>query len=279
MTSGRLIEGLQDKANKLRIHSVRMTSIAGSGHPTTCLSAADIVSALFFHVMRYEVNNPSNPNNDRFVLSKGHACPVLYAALARAGYFPAEELKTLRKLKSRLQGHPSRVDLPYLEASTGSLGQGLSVALGMSLAARLDQAAFRVYCLLGDGESQEGQVWEAAMAASHYRCDNLCAILDYNGYQIDGKIEDVMNLEPLSEKWRSFGWHTIDIDGHNIAEILNAFEQARTYNTYSQAFIRGLVESNSISPTASPLPAPPESSGSTVGADLQVYQRLLEVTP
>lgn len=226
MTQDRLQE-LQSKAKAMRRNIVTMLGEAGSGHPGGSLSAADIVAALYFEVMNINPQNPTWPDRDRFVLSKGHAAPVLYAALAEKGYFPVEELMSLRKLGSRLQGHPDMKKLPGVDMSTGSLGQGLSAANGMALAGKLDKKQYRVYALLGDGEVQEGQIWEAAMAAAHYKLDNLTAFLDHNRMQIDGKTEEVMSPEPVADKWRAFGWHVIEIDGHHMGQILTAIEEAQ----------------------------------------------------
>ena len=200
---------------------------AGSGHPGGSLSAADIIAALYFRIMKHDPENPGWPDRDRFIMSKGHAVPIVYAAMARTGYFPVDELMTLRKLNSRLQGHPSVKDLPGLEASTGSLGQGLSIGLGMALASRLDGRDNAVYVMLGDGEIQEGQVWEAAMSAAHYRLDNVVAILDRNGYQLDGSTGEIMNVDPVVDKWKAFGWRVLDIDGHNMQQVVHALEAAR----------------------------------------------------
>ncbi|MBP7216361.1 MAG: transketolase [Candidatus Omnitrophica bacterium] len=219
------IETLQAKAKEIRRLVVQMVCRAGSGHPGGSLSAADVVTALFFSVMRHKPQNPQWPDRDRFHLSKGHCCPLWYAALAEAGYFPKEKLFSLRQLGSILQGHPDR-RTAGVDVASGSLGQGLSVALGMSLAAKLDQKDYRVYCLMGDGESQEGNIWEAAMACAHYKRDNLCAILDYNGFQIDGKTCEIMNIDPVADKWKAFGWHVIEIDGHAMSQILSAFDEA-----------------------------------------------------
>jgi transketolase len=221
------IARLADMARRLRCHVIRMTGEAGSGHPGGCLSATEIITTLYFDVLRIDPARPDWPDRDRFVLSKGHAAPALYAALAERGFFPVEELRTLRRLGSRLQGHPDMRKTPGVEMSTGSLGQGISAAVGMALAAKLDGRDWRVYVLLGDGESEEGQVWEASMAAAHYRLDNLTAFLDYNGYQIDGPVGEVMSPEPLPDKWRAFGWHVVSIDGHDIGAILDAVEEAR----------------------------------------------------
>ena len=204
-----------------------MLTESASGHPGGSLSAADIVTALFFGEMNIDVNNPKDENRDRFVLSKGHAAPVLYSALARKGYFPVEELQTLRKINSRLQGHPSMRYLPGIDMSTGSLGQGISSAVGMALAGKIDKKSYRVYTILGDGELEEGQVWEAAMCAAHYKLNNLTAFVDFNGLQIDGNIEDVMNPSPIDTKFEAFGWNTMIIDGHNMEEIFGAIEKAK----------------------------------------------------
>ncbi|MCG8430326.1 MAG: transketolase [Candidatus Omnitrophica bacterium] len=220
------ITQLQEKAKHIRRLIIQMLAKAGSGHPGGSLSATDLVSALFFSVLRHDAKNPSWAERDRFHLSKGHCCPLWYAVLAESGYFPLEELWNLRKLGSILQGHPDN-RTPGVEVPSGSLGQGLSVALGMSLGARIDKKDYRVYVLLGDGEIQEGNVWEAAMAAAHYKVDNLCAILDYNKFQIDGRTTDVMGLEPIVPKWQAFGWHTIEIDGHDMRQITAAYDEAR----------------------------------------------------
>ena len=221
------INELEKKAKEIRRLIIQMLAKAGSGHPGGSLSATDLITVLFFSVLRHNPKDPSWPNRDRFHMSKGHCCPLWYAVLAQTGYFPKERLWTLRQLGSVLQGHPDR-RTPGVDVASGSLGQGLSVGLGMSLAARIDERDYRVYVLLGDGETQEGNVWEAAMASSHYRCDNLCAILDYNGFQIDGKTEDIMELEPLVAKWQAFGWHTLEIDGHNMSQILTAYQEAES---------------------------------------------------
>ena len=220
-------ELLAQKAADIRVDIIREVHAAASGHPGGSLSASDIVTVLYFHEMNIDPADPQKEDRDKFVLSKGHAAPVQYAAMAERGYFPKEELLTLRKLGSRLQGHPSMKMLPGIEMSTGSLGQGVGVAVGMAMANKLDGKDGRVYTLLGDGEIQEGLVWEAAMAAAHYKLDNLCAIVDWNGLQIDGKNEDVMNVKPIDDKFKAFGWNVIEIDGHNLEEIVEAFERAR----------------------------------------------------
>ncbi len=225
-----LLEELRRRAREIRCDLVRMLAAAGSGHSGGSLSAVEIVTALYWHVLRIRPEEPAWPDRDRFVLSKGHAAPVLYAALAERGFFPVEELQTLRKLGSRLQGHPDLRKVPGVEASTGSLGQGLSVALGMTLAGRLDRRSYRVYALLGDGECEEGQVWEAAMAAAHYHAGNLTAIIDNNGLQIDGPVAEVLSPLPLPEKWRAFGWEVTEVDGHDLKALLQAFDWAAGAN-------------------------------------------------
>ncbi|MFQ6016036.1 MAG: transketolase [Anaerolineae bacterium] len=241
------IEELQEKARVIRRHVITMTAEAGSGHPGGSLSATDMVVALYFRVMRHDPERPKWPDRDRFVLSKGHAAPVLYAALAEAGYFPTDWLPTLRKLNSPLQGHPSMKDLPGVEASTGSLGQGLSIGMGMALAGRLDRRDYRVYVMIGDGESNEGQIWEAAMAAAHYRLHNLTAILDHNGFQIDGPNEQVMNLEPLDAKWRAFGWHVSQINGHDFSQILHALDEVKEVTGRPSIIIARTVKGKGVS--------------------------------
>ncbi len=242
-----LLQDLEKKARVIRSDIIRMVAEAGSGHPGGSLSAAEIVTVLYFHVMRIRPDEPDWPDRDRFVLSKGHAAPLLYAVLAERGYFPAEELITLRKLGSRLQGHPAFGKLPGIEASTGSLGQGLSISLGIALAGKIDHRDYRVYALLGDGENEEGQVWEAAMAAAHYRVDNLTAILDYNGLQIDGPVADVLSPLPLPEKWRSFGWEVREVDGHSFEELLAAFEWAKGVHDRPSMIIAKTVKGKGVS--------------------------------
>lgn len=252
---------LEDKARSLRIEILKMLTEAGSGHTGGSLSAADIVTALYFYKMRYNPKDPKWRERDRFILSKGHAAPVLYAALALSGYFDKQLLKTLRKLGSPLQGHPCSKKLPGIEISTGSLGQGLSVANGIAMGLKIDGSSSRVYCLLGDGEIQEGQVWEAAMTAAHYRLDNLCAIIDNNGLQIDGHCCDVMDIEPIVNKWEAFGWHVIDINGHDMKAIVDALNKAetvkerptmivaRTIKGKGVSFFEGKVEYHGLAPT------------------------------
>jgi len=221
------LSALRATATEIRRQIVEMLAEAASGHPGGSLSAVEIVTALYFGgYLRYDPKNPEWPDRDRFILSKGHGVPVQYAALALAGFFPVEELKTLRKIDSRLQGHPVLGTAPGIEASTGSLGQGLSIGLGMALAADLDGKDTRVFVLLGDGECQEGQVWEAAMSAGHHRPSNLIAIIDYNKFQLDGAIADILDLRPLADKWEAFGWSVREIDGHNIGDVMEALEWA-----------------------------------------------------
>ena len=242
------IKKLKEMAGRVRKDIIEMLAQAGSGHPGGALSASDIMVALYFSVMRHNPQNPQWKERDRFILSKGHSCPAMYACLARAGYFPLQELKTLRKLGSRLQGHPSKSDgLPGIEVSTGSLGQGLSIANGVALGLRLDKIDARVYCLMGDGEIEEGQIWEAAMAASHYHLDNLCGIVDNNGLQIDGKIDEVMSPKPISEKWKAFGWKTIGINGHKMEEILEAFAEAKKVKGKPTVIIAKTIKGKGVS--------------------------------
>jgi len=240
------IKRLEDKAKEIRRLIVQMLSKAGSGHPGGSLSSTDMLTGLFFSVLKHDPRNPQWLDRDRFHMSKGHCCPLWYALLAESGYFPQEKLWTLRTLGSMLQGHPDR-RTPGVEVASGSLGQGLSVALGMALAGKLDKKDYRVYCLMGDGEIQEGNIWEAAMAAAHYKCDNICGILDYNRFQIDGKTAEVMNLEPIVDKWQAFGWNTIDIDGHNMNEILNAYETAKTVKGKPTIIIGRTIKGKGVS--------------------------------
>jgi len=220
------IARLQEIAARMRIDIIEMLAKAGSGHPGGSLSAIDILTCLYFSRMRYDPKRPDWPERDRFILSKGHAVPALYAVMAEAGYFPRQELMTLRRLNSRLQGHPVSTALPGIEACTGALGQGLSVAQGMAIASQLGGGKFHVYCMIGDGESQEGQVWEAAMSAPKFKLDTLTVILDNNNGQIDGHVTEVMNLEPIDAKWRAFNWNVLQIDGHDFEQILQALAKA-----------------------------------------------------
>lgn len=225
---GEFIRELEAIARKVRRHTVRMIYEAGSGHPGGSLSAIDIMVALYFHVMRHDPKKPDWPERDRFVLSKGHAAPALYSILAEAGYFPVEDLWTLRKLGSRLQGHPCMRKTPGVEMSTGSLGHGLPAGNGMALAAKLDRKLYRIYVVCGDGEMDVGEIWEAAMLAAHYKLDNITVYLDRNKLQLDGPTEKIMSLEPLADKWKAFGWHVLEINGHNMKEIIHATNEARS---------------------------------------------------
>ncbi len=238
---------LQRMANKLRLHVVEMTYAANSGHPGGSLSAADIISALYFKVMRHDPKNPNWEDRDRFILSKGHVAPVLYAALAESGYFPIEDLITLRQLGSKLQGHPVRGKVPGVEMSTGSLGQGLSMSCGIALAGKMDGKDYKVYCMLGDGELQSGQNWEAAMFAANYNLNNLIAIVDRNRLQICGDTEEVMSLEPLVDKWMAFGWDVIETDGHDIDKVVAAFEEAKADRDSPVVIIFNTVKGKGVS--------------------------------
>ena len=240
-------EELRLKARKLRRDVLTMIYRAGSGHPGGALSVLDILVVLYYKVMNIDPHNYRDPRRDRLVLSKGHACPALYAILADRGVFPAQYLETLRRIGSPLQGHPDMRKTPGVEMSTGSLGQGLSAANGMALAARLDKAQRRVYVIMGDGEIQEGQIWEAALTAVHYRLDNLTAFLDYNGLQIDGWNRDVKSLEPIVEKWRAFGWHTLEVDGHDYASLLEAVRRSQVNKGAPTMIIAHTVKGKGIS--------------------------------
>ena len=221
------LKELEAVARRLRRDIVTMIGAANSGHPGGSLSCVEILTALFFRTMNVDPRDPCQPDRDRFILSKGHAAPALYATLAEKGFFPTEELLTLRQIGSRLQGHPDRTCTPGVEMNAGSEGLGLSFAIGQALAARLDGRPYRVYVLLGDGECQEGQVWEAALFAHHHKVDNLCAIVDRNRIQLSGFTEDIIALEPFKEKWQAFGWQALEVDGHSLAELLHALETAR----------------------------------------------------
>lgn len=221
------IKFLEETANLVRQDIIDMVVTAGSGHVGGPLGMADIFTALYFHVLNHDPKNPEWPERDRVILSNGHICPVLYSTLARAGYFPVEELKTLRRFGTRLQGHPHRTVLPGIETTSGPLGSGLSQTVGMAIAARMDKKKNSVYCLMSDGEQDAGNIWEAAMLAGKLKLDNLTAVIDRNNIQIDGMTEDVMPLEPLRDKYEAFGWRVLDINGHSFEEIVNAFETAK----------------------------------------------------
>jgi transketolase len=238
---------LKNTAKKIRRHIVTMTGKAGSGHPGGSLSAVEIVTTLYFKVMQHKPGDPHWPDRDRFILSKGHAAPLLYATLAECGYLPVSELCTLRQLDSLLQGHTDCNLTPGVEMSAGALGQGLSFALGVALAGRLNKQDYRVHVLLGDGECDEGQVWEAAMASAHFKADNLVAIIDNNGQQIDGWNRDVMNLEPFPDKWQAFGWQVIEVDGHNFSQLTQAFKKAKQNKGQPTVIIAHTVKGKGVS--------------------------------
>ena len=241
-------DALTRKARQLRRDILIMLEHAGSGHPGGSLSMVELLVGLFYggH-LRHDPARPDWPERDLFLLSKGHGCPALYATLADRGYFPQSELSTLRRYPTRLQGHPERGSLPGIEIAAGSLGQGLSMAIGWALADRLDARRRRIYCLMGDGEQQEGQVWEAAMTAAHHHVDALCAIVDANQLQQNGPVRDIQNIEPLPEKWRAFGWHAIEIDGHDIAQVLRAYAEAREIAGRPTVIIARTVKGKGVS--------------------------------
>ena len=245
--SDALVERLTGIARELRIADIETITEAGSGHPGGTLSAADMIAALFFHKLRLRPEEPRWPGRDRFVLSKGHCIPIVYVAMARLGYFPEEELKSLRDLGSPLQGHPDRVRLPGIEASTGSLGQGLSVSVGMALAGAVDGASWRVYCMMGDGEIQAGQIWEAAMFAGRHGLDNLCGILDANQVQQTGKVAERLDIEPVVAKWRAFNWHVREIDGHDMGEIVDALDEAELVTGRPSLIVSRTVKGKGVS--------------------------------
>lgn len=236
-----------EKARQIRRHIIKMLGQAGSGHTGGSLSASDIVACLYFWEMNIDPADPHWPERDRFVLSKGHAAPVLYAVLAEKGFFSADDLNGLRTLGSPLQGHPDVRKVPGVEASTGSLGQGISWAVGMALAGKMDNKPYRVYALLGDGEIEEGMVWEAAMAASHYKLDNLMAFVDHNGLQIDGRVQEVMSPLPIPDKFRAFGWEVLEIDGHDHKQIMEALNTARTVSGRPTAVIAHTIKGKGCS--------------------------------
>jgi len=240
------IQELKKKAVFLRKDIIKMLHLAGSGHPGGSLSLVDILVALYYYKVKHDPKNPGWRERDKVLLSKGHACPALYAVLADRGYFPREELWTLRKLGTRLQGHP-QLGLPGIEISSGSLGQGLSIANGMALADRMDGIRSKIYCIMGDGETNEGQVWEAAMTAHHYKLDNICAIIDHNKLQIDGFCCDIKNLDDYEKKWSSFGWHVIEADGHDIENLILALDKAGDVKGKPQVVIAHTVKGKGVS--------------------------------
>jgi transketolase len=239
---------LKTLCSEMRKDILKMTNIAGSGHPGGSLSSVEIVAALYFgDIMKLDPHNPEMESRDRFILSKGHSAPVLYSALAHKGYFPICWLWTLRKFGSPLQGHPHAERVPGLDCSAGSLGQGLSIANGLGIGFKKQKTSQRVYCLMGDGELQEGQIWEAAMTAAHYHLDNVCGIVDWNHVQLDGTVEEVMDIGDLSAKWKDFGWHVIECDGHNIQEVLDAFIEAKEVHNIPSVVLAHTVKGKGIS--------------------------------
>ncbi len=241
------IKRLEDRARETRKWVIKMTHTAGSGHPGGSLSATDILTVLYFHSMNGNPKEPNWPDRDRFVLSKGHAAPALYATLAQAGYFDMEELNHLRELGSMLQGHPDSKRTPGVEASTGSEGQGLSMGIGMALGGKLDRRFYRVYVMIGDGEMDCGQTWEAAMAAAHFKVDNLTVFVDANGLQLDGPTQQIMSTEPIEFKWKSFGWHTIEINGHDIKDIIHAIDQSKKIQGKPTVIIAKTIKGKGVS--------------------------------
>ena len=241
------VEGLANIANDIRIGIIEQVYNANSGHPGGSLSCADILAVLYFNQMNIDPENPNAKGRDRFVLSKGHCAPALYATLARKGYFDKELLKGFRKVESNLQGHPDMKKIPGVDMSTGSLGQGLSVAVGMAIGSKLEHEGYRVYCLLGDGEIEEGQVWEAAMSASKNKLDNLCAIVDYNTLQIDGNVEEVAGLIDIKEKFESFGFNVIEVNGHDIEALIHAFNSAKHQKDMPSVIIARTIKGKGVS--------------------------------
>ena len=243
----KFIRKLEIVAVKIRKHIIEMLYRAKSGHPGGSLSAVDAIVALYFFQMNHNPQKPSDPSRDRFILSKGHAAPTLYAILAECGYFNAKELLRLREINCMLQGHPVCQHIPGIEASTGSLGHGLSFANGVALAGKLDQKKYQVYAMVGDGETDEGQIWEAAAVASHYRLDNLTGLLDRNFLQIDGHTEDVLRLESVRDRWSAFGWNVIEVDGHRFEEILPALQEASSHLNQPSMIILNTVKGKGVS--------------------------------
>ncbi len=238
---------LRQLAVELRQTILRMIASAGSGHPGGSLSMVELLVGLYWHALRHDPTRPEWPDRDLFLLSKGHGCPALYAVLARRGYFPEAELMTLRRYPTRLQGHPERGSPPGVEIASGSLGQGLSMANGVALADRLDGRRRRIYCLLGDGELQEGQVWEAAMTSHHHRLSTVCAIIDANQLQQNGPVKAIQDIEPLPDKWRAFGWHALEIDGHDLAQVLRAYDEAARVTDRPQVIVARTVKGKGVS--------------------------------
>lgn len=241
------VEELEKMAVIIRCDIIDMICTAAAGHPGGSLSAADVVTALYFRIMRLDPENPDWPDRDRFILSKGHACPVWYAALAERGYFDKSHLKTLRQMGSILQGHPDMLKTPGIDMTAGSLGHGLPAGLGMALSGKLQQKDYHVFVIIGDGESQEGSIWEASMAAPNFKLDNLTAILDYNHLQNDYSVDDIMPIHPPVDKWQAFGWHVIDIDGHDMAQVVAALEEAKSHKGKPTMIVANTVKGKGVS--------------------------------
>jgi transketolase len=274
MSDSQELDRLREKAQHIRRSIIEMLAAAGSGHPGGSLSATDLVTCLYFKVMQHKPDDPTWQDRDRFILSKGHACPVLYAALAETGYITPDLLTSLRRFGSPLQGHPDRRKFGLMEASTGSLGIGLSLGVGMALAARLRNSPSRTYVMLGDGECEEGQIWEAAMWAAHQKLDNLCAIVDYNRLQLDASVEEITSLEPLADKWRAFQWNVQEIDGHNYEHILNAFTQAQQTKGKPTVLVATTVKGKGVSYMENQI----KFHGSVPEKAEQIQQALQEIT-
>jgi transketolase len=247
MLNAEQIKKLESLAKTIRVDILKMLNQASSGHTGGSLSTVEIIVSLYFYKMRHNPKDPTWPDRDRFVLSKGHGAPALYTVLARSGYFDLSELMNLRKLGSILQGHPDMKVTPGIDLSTGSLGQGLSMANGMALALKLDKRPSRVYVLMGDGENQEGQIWEAAMAAAHYKLDNVCGIIDHNGLQIDGPVNEIMKIEPIADKWACFGWEVFRVNGHDFREIISALDKAETVKNKPSLIVASTVKGKGVS--------------------------------
>ncbi|MGD1987650.1 MAG: transketolase [Desulfobacterales bacterium] len=241
------VEELKKMAVIIRCDIIDMICTAAAGHPGGSLSAADVVTALYFRVMRIDPENPDWPDRDRFILSKGHACPVWYAALAERGYFDKSHLKTLRQMGSILQGHPDMLKTPGIDMTAGSLGHGLPAGLGMALSGKLRQKDYHVFVIIGDGESQEGSIWEASMAAPNFKLDNLTAILDYNHLQNDYSVDDIMPIHPVVDKWQAFGWHVLEIDGHDMAQVVDALEKAKAHQGAPTMIVANTVKGKGVS--------------------------------
>lgn len=270
---------LKKKATDIRLGAIEAVYNGKSGHPGGALSASDILSCLYFSELNINPKKPKDPNRDRFVLSKGHSCPALYTAMAMRGFFDIKEIKNFRKLGSLTQGHPDMKTMKGIDMSAGSLGQGFSAACGMALAGKLNGKDYRTYVMIGDGESQEGQIWEATMFAAHYKLDNLCLIVDNNGLQIDGKVKDVMNVMPYASKFKAFGWNVVSIDGHNIEEILDAFEKARNTKNKPTVIVAKTVKGKGVSFMENQAgwhgKAPNEEQYNQAKAELEAYKESL----